>query len=708
MSGRLIIISLIWIVTSVFSQSYNWPCQPFDQQHWINGTFCECRAGSAGNIDHFHDGVDIHLPQGNAVYSVINGTVTSIGTVNDYGINSWVRVGRYCYVHVDPNPALNVGENIFAYETVLGWTNSWNHIHFKDGYPGSEINAIRLDGGLTPLVDNDEPQTEWVKFYPDNSTNQFSNNRVFGAVDIVCKSTDRTDEGPIGDNNGIYKIGYEIFNSGGESVFGPHLPFEFYDIPVSDNYITNVYFPGSSTSTYLYIVSNNLYSNSSLNVTQWDLGEYTARIYVYDQYLNANTSDISFEVVETDTEPPAPPRLLSILTDGNGFIINWLPNTEDDLEGYRLYFSYDMETWYSNHDESYITSDMTQFQAESFSNSTGYFKLTAVDNAPFPNESDPSNIFVFRRDQFNQGLLIINAYADQNGLSEHPFAGNVGLLADSYGLGIETISDTLFTLEQSFEIPTDYIPVILSGDRVKSWPNELIEILGNFTYWVMGSNALEAISSSVSGNAFLEDSIGIAFIGTIPTPPEIVGLDNPFSNFTMDDVLTNIGLDSMNIMDIPTENENTLAVLADTLGQILAIATLEPRTLMTSVSAKVLPEESRIDYFDRSIEFLLGSTVSIAYEDDLLPSRPSISFYPNPFNSQGVIQINAEPGIYQVNLVNLLGQNHWHKKVHLIGSNVISFPIPTNLGMVLTSGPYFIQLEKDGKGLKTKKILYIK
>ena len=54
---RLIITSLIWIVTSVFSQSYNWPCQPFDQQHWINGTFCECRAGSAGNIDHFHDGV---------------------------------------------------------------------------------------------------------------------------------------------------------------------------------------------------------------------------------------------------------------------------------------------------------------------------------------------------------------------------------------------------------------------------------------------------------------------------------------------------------------------------------------------------------------------------------------------------------------------------------------------------------------------------
>jgi len=565
-----------------------------------------------------------------------------------------------------------------------------------------------LNGGLTPLVDNHEPQTDWVKFFPDNSTQQFANNRVFGAVDIICKSTDRTDEGPIGDNNGIYKIGYEIYNSGGESVFGPHLPFEFDDIPVSDNYITNVYFTGSSTSTYLYIVSNNLYSNSSLNVTEWDLGEYTARIYVYDQYLNADTSDISFEVVETDTEPPAPPRLLSILSDGNGFIINWLPNTEDDLEGYRLYFSYDMETWYSNHDESYITSDMTQFQAESFSNSTGYFKLTAVDNAPFPNESDPSNVFVFRRDQSNQGLLVINAYADQNGLSQHPFAGNVGLLADSHELGIETISDTLFTLEPTFGISNDYVPVVLSGNRVKSWPNELIEILVNSTYWIMGSNALESISSTNAGYAFLNNTLGIAFTGTIPTPPEIVGLDHPFSNFSVNNIMTDIGLDSINTMDIPQENENALAVLADTMGHILAMATLEHPTLITNISMEVLPEESRIDYFDRSIEFLLGSTTSITYENDLLPSSPSISFYPNPFNAQGIIRISARPGTYQLYLYNLSGARVWEKKIHLSQPDGLSVRLPKFLSKRMSSGPYFILLKGQSAMFVSEKILYIK
>ena len=54
---------------------YNWPCAPFDQQHFINGTFCENRPSGSINIHHFHDGVDINLPQGNNVYSVINGSI---------------------------------------------------------------------------------------------------------------------------------------------------------------------------------------------------------------------------------------------------------------------------------------------------------------------------------------------------------------------------------------------------------------------------------------------------------------------------------------------------------------------------------------------------------------------------------------------------------------------------------------------------------
>ena len=64
MAGYKYLLGIWFPATLLLSQSYNWPCQPFDQQHWINGTFCECRSGSSGDIDHFHDGVDIHLSEG--------------------------------------------------------------------------------------------------------------------------------------------------------------------------------------------------------------------------------------------------------------------------------------------------------------------------------------------------------------------------------------------------------------------------------------------------------------------------------------------------------------------------------------------------------------------------------------------------------------------------------------------------------------------
>jgi len=380
--NNFIIFTVLNVVS--FCQSYNWPCEPFNQQHWINGTFCECRSGSSGDIDHFHDGIDIHLPEGNAVYSVVDEIITSIGTPSQYGINSWIRAGQYAYVHVIPNTALSVGDSVEAFLTILGWTNTWNHIHFKDGYPGSERNAIRVNGGISPLVDIHDPHVNWVKFYPNNSTVQFSNNRVTGLVDIVCNATDRTDDGPIGDNNGIYKIGFVVLNQSGENMIGPRFPFEFNYIPTTDNYIDNVYFLGSNTGTYHYIITNHISGDYSLNVTGWDSGFYIARVMVFDQYFNSDTVDVNFEVVESDQVPPASPQLSFIFAENNGFFLRWNENQEEDLEGYRLYFSYDLDHWYNNHDESILTPDINEYHAGSFSSSTGYFKMTAVDNAPLP------------------------------------------------------------------------------------------------------------------------------------------------------------------------------------------------------------------------------------------------------------------------------------------------------------------------------------
>ena len=188
---------LLFLIHFSLSQSYNWPCTPFDQQHNINGTFCENRPSGSIQRHHFHDGVDIDLAQGNSVYSVINGTV-DIGTAAQYGINAYVRVGRYAYVHVDAHPALDVGDPVTAFETVIGATNSWNHIHFKDGYPGGERNALRIDGGFSPFEDPYPPYIPYVQFYENSSKQLFSDNRVSGLVEIVARAYDKTDDGPIG------------------------------------------------------------------------------------------------------------------------------------------------------------------------------------------------------------------------------------------------------------------------------------------------------------------------------------------------------------------------------------------------------------------------------------------------------------------------------------------------------------------------------
>ena len=700
-------LSFLIIISLNYSQSYNWPCEPFDEQHWINGTFCECRSGSAGDIDHFHDGVDIHLPQGNAVYSVINGTVTSIGTASSYGINSWVRVGRYCYVHVDPNPALTVGDNITAYQTILGWTNSWNHIHFKDGYPGSEINAIRQNGGLNPLEDNDDPQAVWVKFYQDNSTIQFPDNRVTGLVDIVCKASDRTDDGPIGDNNGIYKIGYEIFNSSGESVYGPYLPFEFNEIPVSDSYITNVYFPGSSTSTYIYTISNNLYTNNSLNVIGWNAGDYIARIYVFDQYLNADTSDMNFEVVETDTEPPSSPEIISILQEGNGFILKWFANTEVDLAGYRLYFSYNMETWYSNHDESYLTAEDTEFQVGSFFNNTGFFRMSAVDNAPFPNESAPSDIFVFRRSYGGQKLLFVNSFSQKNTVSEHPYAGNAGLLADSHGIGIGMVNDTLFFIDSTFTIPVSYLPIIFTGNSVNPLPDAFVNQLNNSSFWMIGSKSSESLTLSIPGTDLLENYLGVYFPGSFPIPNELIGIDAPYNNYYASNMITTIGIDSLNSFAGILDETLSYSIFADTSGFIFGVAVPDPPSILSSIPIEILGEDDRIDYFDRAMEFLVDTTLAISNET-LIPKKPAITFYPNPFNTQGIIQIFGKPGKYHLTLYNILGQTAWEKKIQLSQSDGLSLHLPEFLAKRISAGTYFLLLKGQHSTLTSKKILYIK
>tara|TARA_Y100000590_G_scaffold470199_1_gene662711 strand:- start:694 stop:2817 length:2124 start_codon:yes stop_codon:yes gene_type:complete len=705
--GWKYLLGFYFPATFLISQSYNWPCEPFNQQHWINGTFCECRSGTSGDIDHFHDGVDIHLPQGNAVYSVIDGTVTSIGTSSSYGYNSWVRVGRYCYVHVDPNPALTVGEDITAYQTILGWTNSGNHIHFKDGYPGNEINALRTNGGLEPFTDTYDPTVHDIHFYTDGLEMEFNNNQIFGMIDIVCRTTDHTDDGPYGNNNGILTIGYEVMDSLGMIVFGPVYPFSFTTIPPSDSYIQYVYAPGSNTSNYRYIVSNNLYSNHSINVTNWSPGNYTFKVVAMDQSMNKDSLLHTIEIVAPDIYPPDPPVIVSILPKDNGFDLEWLPNNEPDLAGYRLYFSYDAISWNSNHNESILINNMTLFEAESFSASTGYFKMTAIDNAQIPNESQPSNIVVFRQGLSGQNLIIINSFEDQDEMPSPPYTGNIGLLSDRHGVGIVTVNDTLFKLDSSFTIPTGHLPIILRGNNTKPWDQDLIESLENLSFWILGGRAAQSLSLTLGGTEFLENYLGISFAGLIPIPSEISGIQDPYIDFYSTNLTPYTSMDSISHIDLILNESSTYPILADSIGNIIGIAVSDPPSILSSIPLELLDGNSRSDYFDHAFGFLLD-TVMTTIDPKLIPEQTLISFYPNPFNSQGIITLNTNPGNYNLSLFNILGTVLWEQKVKFSEKNNFSLRLPRFLSNRMSSGPYIIVLIGPDNTVISKKILYIK
>ena len=434
---------------SIAQVSYNWPCAPFDQQHPINGTFCENRPNGSGSIkiDHFHDGVDIDLAQGNNVYSVIDGTVTGIGTADVYGINAYVRVGRYAYVHVNASPGIQVGSVVKAYDTVIGTTNSWNHIHFKDGNPGAEINPLRNDSGLNPLNDPYPPAIDAVNFYINGTTTPFAGSKVFGLVDIVAKARDKTDNWVLGDNNAVYSIGYQIFDSTGTvALASPVQNFTFYQIPPSDAYVTNVYFEGSDISNYYYTITNHITYDSYWDTREYVPGRYRIKVFTSDPYLNETEVWKDVEIVEQDVTPPDRPDLMTLLGDDlKRWELSWRPNDHDDLAGYKVFFSIRGDIWTLQPTLSdQISKNDTALIFENFNNQfTAYFRLQAYDDAALPNFSDSSDVYGIRLSETGPQVLIVSSFSRRDGYFKgisNPFVINYGQALSNLDISFNSCS----------------------------------------------------------------------------------------------------------------------------------------------------------------------------------------------------------------------------------------------------------------------------
>jgi len=431
---------------------HGWPVTPVFSTHPITGVFSEFR--NTLTSDHFHNGADVPKPDGSPVYPVYDGIVTAIGTVPQQGNNAYVRV-QYtvsgltksdAYVHINPNPFLVVSDPVFAYSTVLGnILPGLGHVHFTNGYVGSEMNAIRPEGGFTPYIDNYPPRILSVHFFVDETNIEFQSNRISGSVDIrvhIAETNAADSSGISGSttNNGTYIAGYKVYSSDTSTVVyePPSSGVRYrFDRKPNDSYVHRVFADGSDLSTHIYTITNGDgadYINATriVNPNSWNtgalpVGNYVVMVFAQDTRSLADTEYVAVEVTRQDLVPPAPPLLRSVVQDSvDRFTISWYPNTEADLRGYRLYFTLNGVTWILKESESALPAGRTSI-SYNVTSGTIFFRLAAVDSAAPANVSSFSDVYGVRINNNLPRTLIVDGFDRTEGsgsyhLPAHPFA----------------------------------------------------------------------------------------------------------------------------------------------------------------------------------------------------------------------------------------------------------------------------------------------
>ena len=87
-----------------------------------------------------------------------------------------------------------------------------------------------------------------------------------------------------------------------------------------------------------------------------------------------------------DTFPPSAPQELNVVSAREGMVLIWAPNPEKDIAGYNIYRSLTPGTDYKKVNEE-LVRETTYTDTTAKGKEKYYYVITAVDNAPVPNES---------------------------------------------------------------------------------------------------------------------------------------------------------------------------------------------------------------------------------------------------------------------------------------------------------------------------------
>lgn len=714
-------------------EQFPWPVTPFNSTQEITGSFAEYRSTSTNG--HFHNGTDIPKPDNSPVYPSKDGVVSTIGTTANYGTGSWVRINDIAYVHIEPNPALQIGDSVFASQTILGTIlPGQGHVHFTNGFVGSEKNSIRANRDLTPYQDPWPPIIRFVRFFQNNSSREFPTNELSGLVDIMVKVDEQN--GPPSArtsrlNNGTYKIGYKILSADtGTVVFDPGnngLRFKFDNKP-SNRFVNTVYYkPMSSTTSHTYQVTNNISSDNFWNTSAFPEDDYIVMVFTEDTRENTDTAYVAVRTVEADLEAPAQPAFSFIGETENGIGLSWFPNMETDLLGYRLFFSFDNLTWNNFRREDILTPAVTDTTIKQILNRDIYFKLVAVDSAPLPNASDESDIYGLSNGTFQHKALIVDGFDRIDGdwnQPSHDFGFTHGSAIFANGVSFDTapneaITDSLIQLG-------DYNAVIwILGDEAdkletfsKNEQTVIIDYLENGgNLFVSGSQIAWDLSSSDSATVedltFLNQYLKAEFVSAETALGNVSAVESSiFDGLNFEFGKTPYNVNSTNV--IRPFGENTTAGLEFGESQVAAIqydgtfgeSAIPGKLIYLAFPFETISEEEiRVELLSRVFDFFFQIT---SVEENTITEQSTfpqeyvlLPNYPNPFNPTTKIQYHLPVASFvKFEIYNNLGQKVRVLKEGLVAAGRHSLTwnaLDNKNNIAVPSGIYFIKFEAKSK-----------
>ncbi len=696
---------------------FPWPLAPMNEQHRVSATFDECRA----DRDHFHSGTDIPLAQGGAALSIEAGQVTGF---DPNGINSWIRVGRYAYVHTVPNPALNVGDFVNQ-GAIVGWTNDQNHIHLNDGGGASGYayaNSLRV-GGISPFVDPYRPRSPVISLRLDGTATRFPTNQLSGRVDIWAQAADTTDlESTIDMNNGVYKIGWALYSADTSTLLeGPYYRFQA-DNLYSSAYINNVYAPGSNTSTYIYIVTNRYNANSYLDCDAYATGNYVIAVMSADTRNNWDTTYVAVEFTDTDWLAPEPPVLEFAGLDNSGqMTLKWNASAAPDLAGYKLYYSFDGASWNNNLGPETLTSEMTSYTFPGFpENSFIYLKMTAVDNAPIPNESGFTDTYGVKMNLPGPQILIVDGFDRTSG----SWTANAQDFSTTYGSAISSAvgevgiqSATNEWVQNSGDLSGYQAIIWFVGDdsrTAETFSGSEQTIIENYlssggNVFLSGSEIGYDLSAGNTGDLdFMHYWLGLDYAGDASGNYSLSGTLEPFAGFT-----ATFGaqpyIDDWPDYFNPTGSGYPLLAYGNQLYAGIANTIIQNeltgRVLTVGFAWETMaPAAARLDFMTRLFQYFGGST-AVDDEKRQIPAGFTLSAaYPNPGNGRvGLLFATPLSGRFSFLVYDILGRMVYSRAMDLTpGQHLLNWDNADNFGHLVGSGMYLIRIKGAGKSFYGK------